>query len=130
MDSGKGGKGGRGGGGAVEGFGLRVLDSCRGWGVGGRNWDLGSERRKFRELGGGGGFGSKRFGRRPSDVFWCEDFEETRGPYGPRCHQLMWALGALSAHAEYTSRMPSSTLIPFWGLGSLINPFKQKRAPF
>ena len=29
------------------------------------------------------------------------------------------------------SRMPSSTLIPFWGaLGSRINPFKQKRAPF
>ena len=29
------------------------------------------------------------------------------------------------------SRMPSSTLIPFLGgLGSLINPFKQKRAPF
>ena len=27
--------------------------------------------------------------------------------------------------------MPSSTLIPFLGvLGSLINPFKQKRAPF
>ena len=29
------------------------------------------------------------------------------------------------------TRMPSSTLIPFLGsLGSLINPFKQKRAPF
>ena len=30
------------------------------------------------------------------------------------------------------ARMPSSTLIPFLGggLGSLINPFKQKRAPF
>ena len=29
------------------------------------------------------------------------------------------------------SRMPSSALIPFLGgLGSLINPFKQKRAPF
>ena len=28
------------------------------------------------------------------------------------------------------ARMPSSTLIPFLaGLGSLINPFKQKRAP-
>ena len=26
------------------------------------------------------------------------------------------------------ARMPSSTLIPFWGgLGSLLNPFKQKR---
>ena len=29
------------------------------------------------------------------------------------------------------ARMPSSTLIPFLGgLGSLINPFMQKRAPF
>ena len=32
---------------------------------------------------------------------------------------------------DYSTRMPSSTLIPFLGgLGSLINPFKQKRAPF
>ena len=32
---------------------------------------------------------------------------------------------------EIHPRMPSSTLIPFLGgLGSLINPFKQKRAPF
>ena len=32
---------------------------------------------------------------------------------------------------KVTTRMPSSTLIPFLvGLGSLRNPFKQKSAPF
>ena len=41
------------------------------------------------------------------------------------------ALNAALVLGQSKSRMPSSTLIPFLeGLGSLINPFKQKRAPF
>ena len=44
----------------------------------------------------------------------------------------LWVAVPLSVLAFFLApRMPSSTLIPFLvGLGSLINPFKQKMAPF
>ena len=42
-----------------------------------------------------------------------------------------YSVHAPPRHGRIVARMPSSTLIPFLvGLGSLINPFKQKRAPF
>ena len=55
---------------------------------------------------------------------------------GPRqCGELSRhssrVMGFPFVEGRVISRMPSSTLIPFLGgLGSLINPFKQKRAPF
>ena len=49
----------------------------------------------------------------------------------PMCHQVPDLGGQISPTVGFKfSRMPSSALSPFLGgLGSLINPFKQKRAP-
>ena len=44
---------------------------------------------------------------------------------------LLDLLRTRGRRVEKFPRMPSSTLIPFLGgLGSLMNPFKQRRAPF
>ena len=45
--------------------------------------------------------------------------------------RALWRLRCQMDFSKELARMPSSTLIPFLGgSGSLINPLKQKRAPF
>ena len=69
---------------------------------------------------------------------WCELLDpacrpkrEPAGVCDKRTCQVLPYLCIMGLAVFPVTRMPSSALFPFLGgLGSLINPFKQKRAPF